>query len=233
MARFKPYDYDQSVMIPLCLEDQLQPGTFEHAVHHLIEERFDPDLFDGLYDNEEHGARAYPPQMLLKLILFGYSRGLNSSRKLERACREQIIFMALAAGHAPDHSTFAGFVTKVGGHLPEIFATILLVCEEEGLLGSTHFSLDGLKLPANASKSASGKFADLEHKRDKLRLKAKVLIAEHKSADDGGGDDPGRHRKRDPEQHHRPRQHQDEDRPRYHPGLQRPGHGRLRPPGDR
>lgn len=197
MARYKPYDFNQSVMIPLCLEEQLVPGTFEYAVHHLIEERFEPALFEDLYDNDAMGARAYAPQMLLKLILFGYSRGVNSSRKLERACREQVLFMALAAGEKPDHSTFAGFISKVGGLLPEIFANVLLVCEEEDLLSSTHFSLDGLKLPANASKSGSGKFADLEAKRDKLCEKARVLLEEHKASDGegDGGDDPDRPRK--------------------------------------
>ena len=183
MPRFKPYDFDQAVMIPVCLEDQLQPGTFEYAVHHLVEERVPEDFFDGLYDNDAVGARAYPPRMLVKVVLFGYSRGVYTSRKLERACREQVLFMALAAGYAPDHSTFAGFVSKTSQLLPELFAGVLLVCHEEGLLEGTHFSLDGLKLPGNASKSYSGTFKDLAGKRDKLRAKAEALVGQHRAAD--------------------------------------------------
>lgn len=190
MARFKPYPFDQDLMLPVRLCDQLLPGSFEYAVHHLVEERIDTSAFDRLYGNDALGAAAYPPGMLLKVVLYGYSQGLNSSRKLERACRNHVTFIALAAGHHPDHSTFAAFVGNAAELLPAVFADVLLVCAEEGLLGGTHFALDGLKLPANASKSYSGTFGDLEKKQDKLREKARVLLEEHKEKDRGGDRDP-------------------------------------------
>src|SRR5438067_6938122 len=107
MPRFKPCSYEQKVLVPLSLEDQLLEGSLEYAIHHLIEERVDERWFSHLYHNEETGRRAFPPKLLLKVILFGYSRGLKSSRQLEAACRENVLFMALACQHTPDHSTFA------------------------------------------------------------------------------------------------------------------------------
>ena len=95
MAKYKPYDYSQQVLIPVSLEDQLVPGTLEFAIHTLVETRMDTGVFDGRFRNDETGRRAYDPKMLLKIVLFGYSRGLITSRKLERACKENVTFMAL------------------------------------------------------------------------------------------------------------------------------------------
>ena len=103
MPRFKAYDYRQSLFIPLVLEDQLAAGTLEHAIHHLVEERLKESWFEELYRNDETGRPAYSPRLLLKVILFGYSRGILGSRPLERACRENVTFMALSCGVKPDH----------------------------------------------------------------------------------------------------------------------------------
>ena len=113
MAKYKPYDYSQTVLLPVSLEDQLMPGTLEFAIHALVETRMDMSLFDEKYKNDETGRAAYDPKVLLKVVLFAYSRGIVSSRKIERACQENVTFMALACGAKPDHSTIAAFVSGV------------------------------------------------------------------------------------------------------------------------
>ena len=144
MARYKPYDYSQMVMVPLSLANQLVPGTLEYAIHHVVEERLDLGVFDRRYDNDETGRPAIDPKILVKIVLLGYSRGLTSSRGLERACRENVVFMALACEEKPDHSTIAAFISSMEREIPALFAQVLLVCDAEGLLGGTHFSLDGV-----------------------------------------------------------------------------------------
>jgi transposase len=192
MPRFKSYSYEQRVFIPVSLEEQLLEGTLEHGIHHLIEERVEEEWFLELYHNDLTGRRAYPPKLLLKVILFGYSRGLSSSRELERACKENVIFMALSCQEHPDHSTFAEFIGRLGERLPRIFSEVLLVCHEEGLLGATHFALDGLKLPANASREWSGKLEDLRLKQRKLEAKIAEKLAEHRARDQAETLDDGR-----------------------------------------
>ena len=91
--------------------------------------------------------------------------------------------MALCCGERPDHSTLAGFVGKLEGRIERIFAEVLLVCHEEGLLSGTHLSLDGLKLPGNAAREWSGSFKELRFKADKLRRKLKEQLAEHRRQD--------------------------------------------------
>lgn len=152
MARYKHYDYHQLMMVPVFLAEQLMPGTLKYAIDHVIEERLDLSIFDERYCNDETGRKAIDPKILIKIVLFGYSRGLISSRSLERACRENITFMALSCGQAPDHSTIAAFVSSIDKEIETLFTRVLLICDEEGLLGGRHFSLDGLKLSSNASK---------------------------------------------------------------------------------
>ncbi len=174
-------------MVPLKLEAQLPEGSLEYALHHLIEERVPDAWFEELYANDEIGRPAYSPRLLLKVILLGYARGIIGSRRLERACQENITFLALACGSRPDHSTLAAFVGKLQGRIELIFSEVLLVCHEEprklsGLSG-THLSLDGLKLPGNASRESSGTFAQLRFKADKLRRKVKEQLAEDRRQD--------------------------------------------------
>jgi transposase len=183
MARYKDYDYDQLMMVPVSLEDQLMPGTLEYAIHHVVEHRLDLSMFDDRYCNDETGRKAIDPKVLIKIVLFGYSRGMISSRSLERACRENIIFMALSCGQKPDHSTIAAFVSSLDDEIEPLFTRVLLICEEEGLLGGTHFSLDGLKLSSNAAKEWSGTFSDLKKKQEALERKVKEAVREHRAAD--------------------------------------------------
>ena len=183
MPRFKPYDYRQSLLVPLTLEEQLPAGSLEYALHHLIEERIEESWFEDLYANDEIGRPAYSPKLLLKVILLGYARGLLGSRRLERACKENVTFMAISCGLRPDHSTLAAFVDKLQGRIEVIFSEVLLVCHEEGLLSGTHLSLDGLKLPANASREGSGTFQELRLKAGKLQRKLSEKLAEHRRQD--------------------------------------------------
>src|SRR5436190_1163554 len=197
MPRFKPYDYRQSLLVALTLEEQLPAGSLEYALHHLIEERIAESWFEDPYANEEIGRPAYSPKLLLKVILLGYARGLLGSRRLERACKENITFMAISAGLRPDHSTLAAFVDKLQGRVEVIFSEVLMVCHEEGLLSGTHLSLDGLKLPANASREWSGTLAELRLKAEKLQRKLKEKLAEHRRQDRldrqrAAGDEPSK-----------------------------------------
>jgi transposase len=191
MPKFKPYDYKQKVMPPIYLEDQLSPGTLEFAIHYLVETRMDLSVFDEKYKNDETGRFAYDPKILLKIVLFAYSRGLMGSRRIEQACRENVTFMALTCGQKPDHSTIAAFVSSMKGEIIPLFRDVLLVCEEEGLLGGTFFALDGLKLPSNASKEWSGTHCKLQRKKERIEAKVKRLLKEHEREDKGDDEPPG------------------------------------------
>src|SRR4030065_2268518 len=113
MPRYKAYDYDQLVMIPISLENHLEPGTLEYTINELVENNIDMSVFEGRYQNDDTGATAINPKILLKVILFAYSRGMISSRQIQRACGENILSTALNCGYRPDHSTIAHFLSSM------------------------------------------------------------------------------------------------------------------------
>jgi len=191
MARFKTYDYRQRVLLPVSLEEQLMPGTLEFAIHTLVEKRLDMSVFECKYRNDETGRAAYDPKVLLKVVLLAYSRGLVSSRKIEQVCRENVVFMALACGQQPDHSTIAAFVSSMKDEILPLFRDVLLVCEEMNLLGGTMFALDGCKLPSNASKEWSGTIGELRKKKEKIETKVAQLLEEQMRTDQRQDDPPG------------------------------------------
>ena len=168
MAKYKNYDYSQSLLIPVSLEEQLMPSTLEFAIHTLVEGRMDMSVFDAKYQNDDTGRRAYDPRLLLKVVLLSYSRGLISSRQIERACCENVTFMAMSCNQRPDHSTIATFVSSMKGQIKPLFRDVLLVCEQEDLLGGSFFAIDGCKMPSNASKELGGTFRELQKRKDKI-----------------------------------------------------------------
>jgi len=179
MAKYKRYNYSQSVLIPVALEEQLVPGTLEFVIHTLVDSRMDMSIFDANFQNDETGRSAYDPKILLKVVLLGYSRGLTSSRQIERACCENVLFMAMSCNQRPDHSTIAPFVSSMKDQIKPLFRDILLVCDQEGLLGGSFFAIDGCKMSSNASKQWSGKISDLQKRKEKIESKLKALVEDH------------------------------------------------------
>ena len=151
MAKYLPYDDDETRLISVNFKAQLQRGSFEYALNHLIENRLDLTGFDALYKNDYEGRPAYHPTILLKIVLFAYSRGITSSREIAWYCRHHVIFMALACGQVPHFTTIATFISGHPQKVADLFEQILSVCHEQGLLGYELFATDGCKLPSNAA----------------------------------------------------------------------------------
>jgi transposase len=191
MARYKQIDTSPR-FIAVDLHRQLLPGTFEHALNHLIDHELDLSIFDARYCNDVTGARAYPPATLLKVVLFAYSQGIVSSRGIERACREQVTFIALSGDSAPHFTTIADFVSTSSEEIARIFSQVLFICDRQGLIGREMFAIDGVKLPSNASKARSGTRADFERQATKLEHAAKQMLSRHRDEDAGPPEpDPG------------------------------------------
>lgn len=183
MARFKDYSYDQGKFIPVFFDKQILPGTFEYTLSYLIDHEVDISIFETRYRNDETGAPAYDPAILLKIILYAYSRGIVSSRKIAQCCEENIIFMALSADTRPHFTTIAGFVSSLEDEITELFRDILLICDEMGLIGREMFAIDGCKLPSNASKEWSGTRADFQKKKVKLEETIRKIVRRHREHD--------------------------------------------------
>jgi transposase len=183
MPRYKHYDYGQKKLLAVSFEQQILPGSFEYTLHQMIEEHIDLSVFDAQYCNDETGAPAYDPAILLKIILYAYSKGVTSSREIAQLCQDNVMFMALSADTTPHFTTIADFISRQQDEIVSIFRDVLLVCDEQDLIGKQMFAVDGVKLPSNASKEWSGTLAEFEKKALKLEQALEQLMQRHREVD--------------------------------------------------
>ena len=183
MARYKEYSYDQTKLIPLCLPAQIKPGTFEYALNHIVDHELDLTVFEHRYTNDDTGAPAFDPAILLKIVLYAYSRGITSSRDIARACEENVLFMALSADTQPHFTTIADFISSMKEEIVPLFRDIVALCYTDGLIGREMFAIDGCKISSNCSKEWSGTRAEFEKKRRKIEKSIKFLVGKHRDQD--------------------------------------------------
>ena len=189
MARYKTIDRSPR-LLPVVLSEQIQPGTFEFALDHLIDHELDLSALDARFRNDATGASAYDPRVMLKIVLLGYSRGLISSRRIEAACQHNVQFIAISGDAQPSHTHIAKFVRELGDDIHALFTQVLMTCDRLGLIGRQMFAIDGVKLPANASKERSGTHAELLHRAGRLDKAARQIIEAHQRQDASGEAQP-------------------------------------------
>jgi len=100
------------------------------------------------------GAPGYPPQVLFKVLVFGYAQGMYASRQLARACRKDDDFRFLAHGLTPDFRTLCRFRHMFLEQLKQLFRETVRLCREAGLVELGHVAIDGTKMRANRSRKA-------------------------------------------------------------------------------
>lgn len=188
MPRYKPQDHN-SLLLPVVLSEQIIPGTFAFALNYLVDHELDLRPLDAKFKNDEVGASAYDPRVMLKIALLAYSQGLISSRAIEQACARNVQFIAISGDSQPSHTHIAKFVANLSDQIKPLFSQVLMTCDAQGLIGRDMFAIDGVKLPSNASKERSGTHAELRHRADRLDKAADKILALHKAQDKQGSDD--------------------------------------------
>lgn len=183
MARYKPYDVKQVTLVSVSFQDQILSGSFEYALNEIIDNHIDMTPFEARYQNDKTGCLAYDPAILLKIVLFGYYKGIISSRRLAEACERNVQFKALTADTQPHFTTIADFVSTLDKEIVGVFREVLIYADVLGLIGKQTFAIDGCKLPSNASKEWSGTHAELLRKQKKYQAAAKKIVERHCSRD--------------------------------------------------
>ena len=184
MARYKPVDYSQGQFIPISFEHQILPGSFEHALSYIVDNKLDFSILDAAHINDDVGAPAYDPRVMLKVVLYAYARGLLSSREIATACQQNVVMMALSANTRPHFTTIAQFIREMGPAARKLFVDVLLYCDELGLIGKEMFAVDGCKMSSNASKEQSGTREDFQKRRAKFRTRVDLLVDKHCKQDE-------------------------------------------------
>ena len=187
MARYKPQDRN-SLLLPVVLSEQIVPGSFAFALDYLVDNELDLSGLDAKFKNDEVGASAYDPRVMLKIVLLAYSQGFISSRTIEHACLRNVQFIAISADSQPSHTHIAKFVCSLSEQIKPLFSQVLMTCDAQGLIGRDMFAVDGVKLPSNASKERSGTHEELRHRAKRLEQAADKILALHQAQDKQGGE---------------------------------------------
>jgi len=183
MPNFIPHDFNQDRFISISYEKQLPPGSFENILWHIVHECLDFSGFNKRYKNDHGGRAAYNPAILFTVVIYGYYKGINTSRRIADACRDNVIFKALSCDSEPHFTTIADFISSTTEEITELFSQVLLLCDQEGLLGKEVFAIDGCRMSSNAAKDSSGTFEELEKKYKKLNKIARGLVKKHQCDD--------------------------------------------------
>lgn len=131
---------------------------------------------------EPRGYPPYHPAMMVALLLYGYSRGVYSSRRIARACEERLDFQAVTALNRPDFRTISEFRRRHLAALSELFVQVLALCRRAGLVGLGHVAVDGTKLRANAPKHKAMSYARMGPAEAELAAEVEGWLAQAEGA---------------------------------------------------
>ena len=163
---FRPYAPDQLLLLPPSLREWLPEDHPVYFVNDLVE-TLDLQPILSSYE-EDRGFPPYHPVLMTKLIIYGYVRGVRSSRKVQSACLEDVAFRILAAGQAPDFRTIAAFRARHLGALEDAFAQVVQLCRKAGLAKLGHVAVDSTKVRAHASKHKAMSFGRMKDEEERL-----------------------------------------------------------------
>ena len=166
MDRFKAYEPDQQVFITIDPSEQFGRDSFESFLVSTIKE-LDVSAF---WSNIDRGGETpYDPRSLLGIILYGFCRGIYSSRKLEHSCRYDLGFMYVSGHNAPDHAVICRFLNKYKQEIKLAFRQLVYVAHSKGYIDYHCLALDGTKIRANVSRSYTGTLKDFKKRTARKR----------------------------------------------------------------
>lgn len=196
MKTYRPYSPRQSFLLPPSPQDWLPE---EHLAYFILDVVTQLDLSEILapYEREERGFPPHHPQMMVGLLLYGYCTGVTSSRRLERATREDLATRVVAGGTHPDHSCIAEFRARHRKVFKKLFVQVLQLCVKAGLVKLGHVALDGTKMKANASKHKAMSYERMKRQEKELTQKVEELLRQAEARDALDGQKYGKGRRGD------------------------------------
>ena len=179
---FRPWLVDQPQLLPPSVMEFVPGGHVAHFVRTLVRDELDLSAILAAY-GEERGYPPYHPVMMTALLLYGYSRGVYSSRRLERACEERLDFLAVTAMNRPDHRTICEFRRRHLAALSDLFVQVLKLCQAAGLVQLGHVALDGTKIAANASRHKAMSYGRMKKAEAEMTAEVDAWLAAAEAAD--------------------------------------------------
>jgi len=190
--QFRDCHLDQLLLLPPSLQDWLPEGHLARFVAEVVETLDLSAIYARYEEGDGRGQAAYDPRMMVRLLIYGYCRGVASSRRMERATYEDVAFRYLAADQHPDHDTIADFRKEHLANLSQLFVQVLRLCQQAGLVKLGPVALDGTKVKANASKHKAMSYERMGEAEKRLEAEVKALLEEAARVD---GEEDGKYGK--------------------------------------
>jgi transposase len=193
---FRAFAPDQDLLLPPSLDDWLPTEHLARFIAELVDEHLDLSRIHGAY-TEVRGGPPYDPRLMVRILLYGYTTGVRSSRQIERKCVDDVPFRWLAAGAAPDYRAIARFRKRHLSALGHLFVQALALCQASGMVSLGRVALDGTKVRANASKRKAMSYARMTEKEKLLAAEVSALLAEAERVDKAEDEQFGKRRRGD------------------------------------
>ena len=187
---FRPWDVDQVWLLPPSVSEFVAEDHVAHFVRELVRTELDVSAIHESY-GVSRGQPPYHPTMMVALLLYAYTQGIYSSRRISRACEQRLDFMAVTGMQKPDFRTVSDFRKRHLSELEELFLQVLLLCRQAGLVSLGHVALDGSKVHANASRRKSIQYKNYEKVEQKLKAKVRAAMANAERADGAEDEEHG------------------------------------------
>jgi len=179
---FREWTPEQAVMFPASPMDFVGKEELGPFIRSLVLEQLDLSEILNQYQ-EERGYPPFHPAMMTALLLYSYAQGIYSSRRIARACKQRVDFLALTGMQMPDHRTVNLFRQRHLKALSGLFDQVLKLCGKAGLIKLGHVALDGTRIRANASKQKSMSYGSMKKAEDRLKAEVERWFAEAERVD--------------------------------------------------
>ena len=180
---FIPDTITQTLMFPLSLHDWLPEGHLARFLLDVVSALDLNAIYTSYEEKDGRGQAAYAAEMMVRLLLYGYARGVYSSRKIQTRTFEDVAFGYLSGDQHPDHAPIAEFRKRHLEALSGLFTQALLLCSEAGLVKLGHVSIDGSKIKANASKHKAMCYKHMNETAARLKQEIDALLAAAEKTD--------------------------------------------------
>jgi transposase len=178
---FKEYNQDQFFLLPPSLHEFLPEGHLARVINDIVDVLGLRELYDRYSDL---GCSAFHPQMMLKVLFYGYATGERSSRMIAHRLRSDVAYMYLSALQQPDFRTINRFRKDNIDLLKGLFVQIVRLCLEMGMVSVGAIAIDGTKLRANASYRRTKRVKDLEGEITRIGEQIESILRESEEVDD-------------------------------------------------
>ena len=180
---YQPWTQDQMFLMPPSMKEWLKEDHLVWFILDVVSELDISPVEKAIQRKDARGQRPYDPRMMVALLVYAYCTGVYSSRRMERACQENVAFRVITGNRQPYFTTINEFRRVHRKHFEGLFVEVLKLCREAGLVKLRHVAVDGTKVKANASRHKAMSYKRLVAEEKRLRKEVRRMLAEAEAAD--------------------------------------------------